>query len=139
LKAGGGTAEQKDVTETNVIWMNNSSSYVATPLLHDGRFYWIDDRGIAYCTSAKDGEVIYRERVSNLESGRPVYASPVLIGEQIFVVTRRSGTLVYSPSDSLKQISQNKFSSDETDFNASPAVSDGRLYLRSNQALYCIE
>lgn len=138
VKTRGGKEKRGDVTDTDVLWTNKSSSYVATPLLHDGRFYWIDDRGIAYCTSAEDGEVVYRERVKNLESGRPVYASPVLIGKQIYVVTRRSGTIVYSPGDSFETVSQNKFTSDQTDFNASPAVSDGRLYLRSNQALYCI-
>ena len=127
-----------DVTDSHVAWTNRSSSYVATPLLHEDRFYWIDDRGIAYCTSSKDGEVIYRERVNNLESGRPVYASPILIGDHVYVVTRRSGTLVYRPGDSFAPIAQNKFESDDSDFNASPAVSDGKLYLRSDQALYCV-
>ncbi|GAA4444586.1 PQQ-binding-like beta-propeller repeat protein [Novipirellula rosea] len=134
VKLGG----KDDVTDSHVQWTNRSSSYVATPLLQDGRFYWIDDRGIAYCTSAKDGEVIYKSRVDDLESGRPVYASPVLIGKNIYVVTRRSGTIVYAPNDDFKPISLNKFAGDETDFNASPAVSDGKLYLRSNQSLYCV-
>ncbi|QEG40913.1 outer membrane protein assembly factor BamB family protein [Roseimaritima ulvae] len=134
IKAGG----KGDVSDSHVQWTNRSSSYVATPLLLDGYFYWIDDRGLAYCTSAADGEVVYKERLGNLESGRPVYASPVLIGEYIYVVTRRSGTLVYPPGDKFEPIAQNKFADDRSDFNASPAVSDGKLYLRSNQALYCI-
>ena len=134
IRAGG----KDDVSDSQVRWTNRSSSYVATPLLHDGRFYWVDDRGIAYSTLADDGEVVYRERVTNLESGRPVYASPVLIGDKIYVVTRRSGTLVYEPGDAFQPTAQNKFANDETDFNASPAVSDGRLYLRSNQSLYCV-
>ncbi|EMB13608.1 hypothetical protein RE6C_05657 [Rhodopirellula europaea 6C] len=74
----------------------------------------------------------------NLESGRPVDASPILIGDHIYVVTRRSGTLVYRPGDSFKPIAQNKVESDDSDFNASPAVSDGELHLRSDQALYCV-
>ncbi|WP_047815257.1 outer membrane protein assembly factor BamB family protein [Rhodopirellula islandica] len=134
VRAGG----DDDVTDSHVRWTNRSSSYVATPLLHEKKLYWIDDRGIAYCTSADDGEVIYRERVNNLESGRPVYASPVLIGDYIYVVTRRSGTLVYRPGDSFRPIAQNIFESDKTDFNASPAVSEQKLYLRSDQSLYCI-
>jgi outer membrane protein assembly factor BamB len=134
VKAGG----KGDVTDSHVTWTNRSSSYVATPLLQDGRFYWIDDRGIAYCTSADDGEVVYRDRVENLQSGRPVYASPVMIGKHIYVVTRRSGTLVYQPGDTFEPLAQNIIAGDETDFNASPAVSDGKLYLRSNQSLYCI-
>ncbi len=134
IKVGG----KGDVSDSHVLWTNRSSSYVATPLLVDGYFYWIDDRGIAYCTSATDGEVVYKERLDNLESGRPVYASPVLIGEYIYVVTRRSGTLLYAPGDQFEPIAQNKFSGDSSDFNASPAVSDGKLYLRSNEALYCV-
>lgn len=134
VKAGG----KDDVTDSHVVWTSRSSSYVATPLLHDGRFYWIDDRGLAYCTSSVDGAEVYRERVDNMQSGRPVYASPVLIGNHIYVVTRKSGTIVYNPGDKFEPIAQNIIAGDETDFNASPAVSDGTLYLRSNQALYCI-
>ncbi len=134
LRVGG----RDDVTESHTIWTNRSSSYVATPLFHEGRLYWIDDRGIAFCTSAADGEVVYRKRVQNLQTGRPVYASPILIDDYIYVVTRRSGTIVYPPGDDFKPLSQNVLSGDETDFNASPAVSDGKLFLRSNQAIYCI-
>ncbi len=134
VRAGG----KGNVSDSSTLWSNRSSSYVATPLLHKGKLYWIDDRGIAYCTSASDGEVVYRSRVQNLESGRPVYASPTLIGDHIYVVTRRSGTIVYDPGDEFKVIAQNRFADDETDFNASPAISEGKLYLRSNKAIYCI-
>ncbi len=135
LRAGG----LDDASKQNTIWTNRTSSYVATPLLHEGKFYWIDDRGIAYCTSAENGDVIYRSRVEDVGSGRPVYASPVLFGGNIYVVTRRNGTIVYKPGDTFEPIAQNRFEGDETDFNASPAVSDGKIYLRSDQTLYCIE
>lgn len=134
VKVGG----SKDVSDSHVVWTNRSSSYVATPLLHNGRFYWIDDKGIAYCTSADDGSLVYRARVEDLASGRPVYASPVLIGDHIYVVTRHSGTIVYPPGDEFEPVARNVFAGDETDFNASPAVSGGKLYLRSNEALYCV-
>lgn len=134
VKAGG----KDDVTDSHVLWSSRTSSYVATPLLYNNRFYWIDDRGLAYCSSASDGETIYRERVKELGGGRPVYASPVLIGDSIYVVTRRDGTLVYKPGDTFQPDAQNVFPNDDTDFNASPAVSDGKLYIRSDQSLYCI-
>lgn len=134
VRAGG----KGDVTDSHTLWTERSSSYVATPLLHEGRLYWIDDRGIAYCTSAETGAVIYRERVQNLESGRPVYSSPTLIGGNIYVVTRRSGTVVYRPGEKFETLAQNRIAGDDTDFNASPAVSDGSIYLRSNNTLYCV-
>ena len=77
------TTGTDDITDKE-IWYSRSSSYVATPLLHDGHLYWFNDRGIAYCTSAKDGEIVYQKRVSELTSGgSPVYASPVLAGDKI--------------------------------------------------------
>ena len=36
-------------------------------------------------------------------------------------------------------LAHNVFESDQSDFNGSPAVSGGRLFLRSNKILYCIE
>ena len=133
VRAGG----KGDVSKSHVNWKGRFSSYVATPLLTEGQFYWIDDRGLANSINAENGDEVYRARVEGL-IGRPVYASPVLIDGKIYVVTRRAGTIVYLPGDKFEPIARNKFAGDNTDFNASPAVSDNRLYLRSNQSLYCI-
>ena len=139
VKSAGKMAEdQKNVTTSNVLWTSRTTSYVATPLLHEGKFYWIDDRGIANSSSAATGKSVYRQRVKGMKGGRPVYASPVLIGENIYVVSRRSGTFVFPPEGKFEPIAQNVFESDDTDFNASPAVSGNRLYLRSDQAIYCV-
>ena len=92
-----------DVTDSHLGWTSRTSSYVATPLLHDGNFYWIDDRGLANSSSAADGKEIYRERVSGL-TGRPVYASPILIGDNIFAITRRAGTIVYKPGSKFAEV-----------------------------------
>ena len=133
VRAGG----KDDVSNSHVDWTSRTSSYVATPLLHSGNFYWIDDRGLANSSSASDGKEVYRERVKGL-TGRPVYASPILIDGKIYAVTRRAGTIVYEPGANFTEISRNKFAEDDTDFNASPAVSENRIYLRSNKALYCV-
>ena len=128
----------KDVTDGE-LWYARSSSYVATPLLHDGHFYWIDDRGMAYCSSAKDGEVVYRERVKQLSSGgRPVYASPVLAGDKIYVVTRYDGTLVLPAKPEFEVLSQNKFAGDDSDASGTPAISGDNLILRTGKFLYCV-
>ena len=36
-------------------------------------------------------------------------------------------------------LAQNQFASDESDFNGSAAISNQRLFLRSNRFLYCIQ
>ncbi len=84
--------------------------------------------------------IVYRQRVAGLQTGgRPVYASPVL-AERSKLWSSRVGTEHSScrRSPSFKILAQNRFGGDDTDFNATPALSDGELFLRSNQILYCV-
>jgi len=135
IRAGG----KGDVTASNVLWTNRNSSYVSTPLLYGSHLYWVDDRGLAWCVDANSGEVKYRQRVPGLQTGgRPVYASPVLAGDKILAVTRWDGTLVLPAKPEFKIVAQNRFPADDTDFNATPAISNNELFLRSNLALYCV-
>lgn len=134
---GGNANGEKDVTARE-IWYSRSSSYVATPLLHDGHLYWFDDRGMAFCTKAQNGELVYRERVRGLSSGgRPVYASPVRAGNRLYIQSRFDGTYVLPASPEFQVLAQNKFE-DESDASGTPAISGNRLFLRSGKYLYCI-
>jgi outer membrane protein assembly factor BamB len=130
----------KDVTKSHTIWEGGPSSYVPSPVLHEGRLYWVDDNGTAICVNAADGEVVYRERlgVEGGRGGRPFYASVTYAGGLLYAVSRKGGTYVYKAQPQFELVAHNTLGDDRTDFNASPAVSDGRLYLRSNKAVYCI-
>jgi outer membrane protein assembly factor BamB len=92
-----------------------------------------------FCANAKTGELVTRARTPGISSGdRPVYASPIVINGKIYAQTRTSGLYVIEPSDELKVIAQNKFESDDSLFNATPAVDSGQLFLRSYKFLYCV-
>ena len=135
IKRGG----RNDLTQSNRLWQSRDSSYVATPLLHDGHLYWVSDRGQSFVINTKSGETVTRNRLRGLKSGgRPVYASPVKSGDKLYVVSRRSGTYVFAASPDMKQLEQNP-PLDDSDFNATPAIVDGRIYLRSDKALYCVK
>ncbi len=132
----GGTG---NVTDSNILWTSSSSSYVATPVLLNNRLHWIDDRGMYYCTDATTGELVHRARMTGLQGGgRPVYASPISINGKLYMQTRNSGCFVIEPGDALNVLSQNRFESDGSVFNATPAVDSGQLFLRSDQYLYCV-
>ena len=127
-----------DVTKTHVVWRGEASSYVPSPVIYEDRLYWVNDRGIAHCVNAKTGELVYQHRLNiNSGGGRSFYASAMVIGGKIYAVSRFDGTIVYQPGDEFKQIAHNRFS-DESMFNASPAVVDGKILIRSDSALYCI-
>ena len=121
-----------DVTKSHVLWSTNGGSYVPSPVLHKGHLYWVNDRGIAFCVDAKTGKELAKNRL-----GGQFYASAVLIKDKVYAVSRFSGTYVLGATPKLTQVAHNKLS-DESDFSASPAVSDGQLILRSDKYLYCI-
>ena len=131
IRAGG----RGDVTKSHVAWSVSSGSYVPSPVAYKGHVYWANDRGIVYCLDAKTGETAFRER---LEDVGGVYASIHVAGERLYVVTRRRGTFVLAAKPEFKLLAHNELASDNSDFSASPAVSAGRLLLRSNRFLYCI-
>lgn len=135
VRAGG----SGDVTKSHVLWTSRVSSYVATPLLHAGHLYWIDDRGQAFCASARDGTQVYRQRVPEIAaSGRPVYASPALAGGRLYAVSRWSGTIVLPAEPRFEVLAHNRFAGDDSDFSGTPAIADGCLFLRSGRSLYCV-
>ena len=138
VRAGG----KDDVTESQILWTGSDASYITSPVICDGKLYCVSDQGIALCVDAKTGETIYKERLPGAggggRGGKPFYASVVLAGDKLYSVSRRNGTIVLAAKPQFEQLAHNKLESDETDFNGSPAVSDGQMFLRSNRFLYCI-
>ncbi len=131
-----------DMTKTNLAWSSYNSSYVPTPVLQAGKLYFASDAGFATCLDAKSGELVFKERLPGASAsgrGKPFYASAVLANENVYAVSRRNGTFVFAAQPGFKLVAQNKFSGDDTDFNAAPALSGRQLFLRSNRTLYCIE
>jgi hypothetical protein len=65
------------------------------------------------------------------------YSSPVLADGKIFYLARSGDAFVYAAGAEFKLLSQNHFGGGG-DFSATPAVSDGQLFVRSSKFLYCI-
>ena len=120
------------------LWDLNKTSKVPTPVLHEGHLYWVDVKGVAACVNAKTGEVVYQERIRLKGGGDKVYASPIYADGKIYVVSRSDGTLVLAPKPEFEQLAHNP-PLDDSIFNATPAIVDGKIYIRSDKFLYCIE
>lgn len=130
-----------DVTSTHVVWHTHNSSYIPTPIYQGGRLYFVSDSGFATCLDAKTGDLVYKERLPGASAtgrGKPFYASPVLAQGNLFAVSRRNGAYVIAAEPQFKLVGQNRFTGDETDFNATPALAGSQVFLRSNRCLYCV-
>jgi outer membrane protein assembly factor BamB len=128
VKAGG----TGDVTRSNRLWVKRGGSNVNSPTILGDYLYWVNDGGTVYCLKAKDGEEVYRERL-----GGSAYASMIIADGKIYAVTQHDGTEVLATGPKFERLAHNKPLDDST-FNASPAVSNGQLFLRSDTRLYCI-
>lgn len=124
-----------DVTKTHKLWEVNVGANVTSPVFHEGHLYWASDRGIAFCLNAKNGEVVYKNR---LPTKSRLYASIVLADDKLYVTTRDNGVVVLKAVPEYVELARNEIKSDEDLFNASPAVSEGSIYLRTNGYLYRI-
>jgi outer membrane protein assembly factor BamB len=132
IRAGG----RGNVTETHRLWEIRKGSNVSSPVCYDGHLYWVhDSRGTAYCVECETGDVVYEERL-NPRPGR-IYASPVVADGKIYVVSRDKGTFVLAARPEFDLLSHSE-PLDDSIFNGSPAVVDGKLIIRSDKYLYCL-
>jgi outer membrane protein assembly factor BamB len=133
VRAGG----RGDVTKTHVLWRKSTGTGIASPVITGDYLCWV--AGGAYCLRTDTGETVYKER---LYDGFGEYVSPVIAGDKIFALTRFDGLFVLAvpgnAGSKFEKLAHNTFEGDDSIFNASPAISNGRIYLRSNANLYCI-
>jgi len=133
VKAGG----TGDVTKTRVLWRVNKGSNVGSLIFHDGYLYWASDGGgVVFCQEAATGKVVYSERLKP-DAGQ-IWASPVLADGKLYYVSKQNGIYVVAAEPKFRQLTNNVIEGDNSRSNASLAVSDGQLFLRNDQYLYCI-
>jgi outer membrane protein assembly factor BamB len=133
VKAGG----KGDVTKTHVVWREKQGSNVGSPIVYNGHLYWASDGGgLAFCQDAATGKEIYSEPLTPA-SGQ-IWASPVLAGGNLYYVSKEKGVYVVAADPKFQLVAHNAIAGDRSRSNASLAVSDGQLFLRNDQYLYCI-
>ena len=130
-----------EISEKAMLWEDNQSTYVPTPVLVNERLYWASDTGYACCADAKSGKMLFRERLDTRAKGsrgKPFYAGAVSAGGKIYAVSRWGGTFVFEAKPDFELLAHNKIQEDNSQFHGTPAISDGQLFLRSDKFLYCI-
>lgn len=122
---------KNDVTDSHVQWhVTKSQSYVPSPVVTNGLLFVADDRGIGHCYDAETGEHLWRERL-----GRHFSASLVTANKLVYFTADTGITKVMKAARTAEIVQTNELG--ESVF-ASPAISNGRIYLRGKQHLYCV-
>jgi outer membrane protein assembly factor BamB len=129
----GGTG---DLTNTpSVLWKYaKGTAYVPSPILYGNYLYLMTDSGLLTCLEARTGEVKY-------EGGRvPVpakfTASPVAFDGKILLTSEDGDTFVLKAGPVHEVLRTNSIGEP---IYASPAIADGRIFIRGEKHLYCVK
>ena len=118
----------------NIVWQyDKGTAYVPSSILYGDYLYLLSDRGIITCIEAKTGKIVY-------EGGRiPIpatfTASPVAFEGKILITSEDGDTFVVKAGPKHEILATNSLAEP---VYASPAVSDGMIFIRGEKNLYCI-
>jgi outer membrane protein assembly factor BamB len=127
LRPGG----RGDVTTTHVEWQSPSgASYVPSIIHYDQLLYMTNEVGVVTCADAVTGKQVWRHRL-----GGVFFASPVAGDGKIYLVSETGETFVMRAGRTPEVLAKNDL---KERFIASPAISQGRLFLRSDRTLFAV-
>ncbi len=121
-----------NVSKTHVLWdRQKEGGYVPSPVAHAGKLFLVDDNGVASCWDIKTGKQHWKERLS----GKGHHASAVAADGRIYLTADDGVTFVLNATDQFEVLSKNPLG--DRVF-ASPAFSNGEIFIHSSKALWCI-
>jgi outer membrane protein assembly factor BamB len=111
--------------------IKRNAPYVPTSVVYKGLVFLFGDKGIASCADVETGEVQWVERMSTGFSGSPIRA-----GDKIYTITDDGELLCVAGTKDFKLLGKTDL---EEPSRSTPAVHDGRMYLRTKSHLICVE
>jgi outer membrane protein assembly factor BamB len=131
LRAGG----SGDVTGTSqLVWTyNKGTAYVPSPILYGVYVYLTTDRGLLTCLDAKTGKIEYEGARVPVPS--TFSASPVAYEGKILMTSEDGETFVLKAGPKHEIIRTNSLGEP---VYASPAIADGRIFIRGEKNLFAI-
>jgi outer membrane protein assembly factor BamB len=120
-----------DVSTSHVVWRSPSGApYISSLVYYDGLIYMMGDVGVLSVTDARTGERVFQERIGGVYT-----ASPVAADGKVYLLSEDGETIVISAGRAPRVIARNKLNARQL---ASPAISGGRLFIRSDDVVYAI-
>ena len=121
-----------DMTDKSVVWRyHRQVPQLPSPLLYQNVLYMVNDGGIVTSFNPKTGEVIKQGRLTGALGN--YFASPIAADGHVFFTSQPGVVAVLKPDGDLTPIVVNPLNED---VYATPAVADGRIYVRTTQALW---
>ena len=122
---------RNEVNQTNIVWSEHKGTPgVPSPLYYNGRIYTFQNGGIVFARNAQTGALVYSGR-----TGAPgyYYSSPVAADNKIYIASSEGIVSVLDAGEQLHVLARNQL---DGGIMATPAIVSGKLYVRTDSALY---
>jgi len=110
--------------------VSQSVPHIPTPLVYQDHMYLWADIGVVSCISMKTGKSVWQKRV-----GGRFFGSPICVDGRLFAIDAKGTVVVLAASPEFKLLGKNPLGERS---QATPAVSGGKLLLRTNSQLIAI-
>ena len=122
-----------NATKTHVAWRyDKAAPYSSSPVVVGDYLYTVKNGGVMTCLNAKTGELVWQER---LPAKGAYYASLVAADGKIYALDEEGKATVVAAKPAYELLSSNDMGER---CMASPAISGGQLFIRSDEHLFCI-
>ena len=128
-----------DVTTTHRLWIRDpglSKASLGAGVISCGHIYQINGQGFAQCLELKSGKIVWDERLTGTGARNSSWSSPVLAGDRLYVPNRNADVFVLRASPKFECLATNSIGGEV--LNASLAVSEGEIFIRTHDQLWCI-
>jgi outer membrane protein assembly factor BamB len=121
-----------DLSKTHVVWKRNKGTpNIPTGVAYNGLYYLVEDNGLGTCMDGATGTVHWQERI-----GGSYHASLVAGDGKVYFTNMAGIVTVVETGTTFKPLARNSL--DET-IIATPALSQGQIFLRGEKHLFCID
>lgn len=125
------TGGQGDCTDTHVAWKTDKDVPHVPSMLYVKPFvYGLTEGGVLTCYGAKTGHVLWRKRIPGRYAASPVWAAG-----RIYCLSEKGKTTVVKAGARYEVLAENDLTGP---CKASMAISNGRLFIRTDDRLYTI-
>lgn len=125
-----------DVSDTHVQWRTfPPRRRVGTGVIHAGHIYGTRSSGFVDCVELATGKVVWDERLPATTSTTAIWSSPVLVDGKLYIVNQGGDGFVVRAAPTYELLATNAM---KEKTNSSIVVSDGEIFLRTHQSLWCL-
>ncbi len=113
---------------------DKGTGYVVSPILYEGLLYILNDQGVVTCFDARTGEIKYSG--GRVPIPASFTASPVAFDGKLLLTSEDGDVFVIKAGESHEVLATNTMGEP---ILASPAIAAGKIFIRGEKHLFCIE